>query len=54
MKHIACVMKRRRASPPTNAQLPRRWIALQKLREKVRVAEVAMKPRTDAPFPRHQ
>ena len=53
MKQTAWVLKGRRVYAPTNAQLLHRLIALQKLRERVRLAEVAMKLRSNTALARH-
>jgi enoyl reductase-like protein len=52
MKH-APVLKVRKVAPVTVAELLRRLIELQKLRERVRLAEVAMKTRAETILPRH-
>jgi hypothetical protein len=54
MKQKSCVSEGRKVAPPSHAQLLRRIIKLQKLRERVQLAEVSMKPRTDAHLARHR
>jgi hypothetical protein len=53
MKQKACELKDRNVALPTDAQLLRRIIELQNLREQVRLAEVAMKTKTDTTINRH-
>jgi hypothetical protein len=54
MKQKPCVLKGRKIAPPSDAQLLRRIIELQKLRERVRLAEVAMKPMSGTALARHR
>jgi hypothetical protein len=53
MKQKPYVLKGQKIAPPSDAQLLRRMIELQKLRERVRLAEVAMKPRPDTSLAQH-
>lgn len=49
MKHKAHASKSRKVSRPIDTGLPKRMAELQKLREQVRLAEVAMRPGRNTP-----
>jgi hypothetical protein len=53
MKQKPYILKGQKIAPPSDAQLLRRMIELQKLRERVRLAKVAMKPRPDTSLAQH-